>query len=511
MASLPRLEPHGDAVRLVVGDRPVLLLAGELHNSSASALPYVEPLLDKLARCGLNAVLAPVSWELVEPEEEAFDFALVDGLVEACRKRDLLLVPLWFGTMKNAASSYAPPWVKTDLDRFPRVRRRDGKSTWTVSPFREEIRRCDARAFAAVMGRIAEVDPEGTTVPLVQVENETGVLGAPRDYGPEAEAAFGGEVDAALTAYLADHRAALAPEFAALWSRTDFRAAGTWHDCFDESAEEVFMAWHVGGFVQAVAEAGRAVHPIPHYTNAWLRQGPGYTAGSYPSGGPVDRMLDVWKAAAPALDFLAPDIYHLDFAAHAARYHRPDNPLFVPEARLAPYAPANAVYALGRHDALGFSPFGIETIEDDHLLVEVYGHLKHMMPALVEAQGTGRMTAFVQQETKETWSAELDGVRFHVRTCVPFDDPRADRPGAALLIALGEGEFVAFGWDLIFTWEPVDPALHTTETVWEDEGVYVDGAWRPLRRLNGDETAAGTGVLLRSAPSCRRFRLHHYA
>jgi hypothetical protein len=42
-------------------------------------------------------------------------------------------------------------------------------------------------------------------------------------------------------------------------------------------------------------------------------------------------MLDIWHAAAPAVDAFAPDIYVKDFKGVCADFIRPFNPLIVPE------------------------------------------------------------------------------------------------------------------------------------------------------------------------------------
>jgi len=77
---LPQLHKQGTSVQLLVDGRPFVILGGELHNSSASSLAYMEPIWPKLVALNLNTVLATVSWELLEPEEGRFDF----GLVTAC-------------------------------------------------------------------------------------------------------------------------------------------------------------------------------------------------------------------------------------------------------------------------------------------------------------------------------------------------------------------------------------------------------------------------------------------
>ena len=104
---------------LVRGGRPALLLGGQVHNSSSSSLQSIADSFAHVRRMNGNAVLAPVSWALVEPEEGVFDFSLVEAMLHEARANGLRLVLLWFGAFKNAASTYAPRWVRADDARFP--------------------------------------------------------------------------------------------------------------------------------------------------------------------------------------------------------------------------------------------------------------------------------------------------------------------------------------------------------------------------------------------------------
>jgi len=170
---IPHLEKHGKVTQLVVDGKAFLVLGGELLNSSSSSLSYMQPIWPKLVAMHLNAVVAPVAWETIEPQQGKFDFAIVDGLISAAHEHNLRLVMLWFGSWKNTYSSYVPEWVKRDMKRFPRVLLRDGRETERLSPFSESNRKADATAFAALMKHIREVDAAHTVI-MVQVENEVG-------------------------------------------------------------------------------------------------------------------------------------------------------------------------------------------------------------------------------------------------------------------------------------------------------------------------------------------------
>ena len=214
--SLPALQPHGQAAHLMVDGRPFLIRGGELGNSSASDLDYLAPHWESFQALHLNTVLAPVYWELVEPQEGRFDFALVDGLIAQARANDMRLVLLWFGSWKNSMSSYAPAWVKRDTDRFPRARSATGEAQEILSPFSSGNLQADRRAFAALMRHLARVDAEARTVIMVQVENEIGMLPDARDHAPAATAAWAEPVPPELIAAVE-----AAPGFPvhALWPR----------------------------------------------------------------------------------------------------------------------------------------------------------------------------------------------------------------------------------------------------------------------------------------------------
>ena len=293
----PHLEHRGQTTQLIVDGKPYVMLSGELHNSSSSSLDYMKPAWPQLAKMGLNTVVTPLSWELIEPAEGKYDFTLVDGLLEQAREQHLRVVFLWLAAWKNGVSSYPPVWVRENVGKYPRAMQ-DGRPTNTLSVLYPALREADARAFQALMEHIKSVDGQQHTVLMMHVENEVGILGSSRDHSAEADKLFAGAVPEELLRSIAAHRETLNPEFRALWEANGAKTHGTWAEVFGDTvrADEIFMAWHYALYLNAVAAAGKSAYGIPMYANAWLGGGDA-KPGDYPSGGPQPRVLDVWKAA----------------------------------------------------------------------------------------------------------------------------------------------------------------------------------------------------------------------
>ncbi|MDB8709934.1 DUF5597 domain-containing protein [Mediterraneibacter gnavus] len=88
-----------------VNGKPFIAIVGEAHNSSSSNAEYMLGVWEKAHEQGLNTLLLPVSWELIEPTEGQFDFKLVDDIIVQAREKDMHLIFLWFGFWKYAAPS----------------------------------------------------------------------------------------------------------------------------------------------------------------------------------------------------------------------------------------------------------------------------------------------------------------------------------------------------------------------------------------------------------------------
>jgi len=500
-SGIPRLEKQGAATRLVVDGKPFLILGAELLNSSSSSLDYMRPIWPRLASIPLNTVLTPLSWELIEPREGQFDFTLPDGLIRDARRNNLHLVFLWLASWKNGMSSYAPLWVKQDTRRFPRVIEKDGAAVEILSTFGKESMQADARAFAALMRHIRDVDGEAHTVLMMQVENEVGVLGDSRDRSPAANQAFDGPVPKELTTYLQLHRDVLLPEFRRVWETAGSKLSGTWAEVFGPGpqADEIFMAWNYARYVQHVAAAGKAEYPLPMYVNTWLAS-PQSSPGEFPSGGPLPEVMDVWKAAGTAIDLYAPDIYARNFAEWCDRYNRGGNPLFIPETRGGTAGEANVFYAVGQSETIGFSPFAIDAFvetEREELrdpngdLGKSYIALMQLAPTILQFEGEGKMAGFTLNREHPKTTLELNGYRLDVSLDEIFGTEA--ETGFGLVIATGPAAFLGAGSGFRVSFELKDggPARVGIGSV--EEGTFSGNAWIPGRRLNGDENDQGKG------------------
>lgn len=513
--SLPHLAKQGTATQLMVDGQPFLMLGGELGNSTAADLAGLDSVFARLHDMGLNTVLTPAYWELIEPEEGRFDFTAINAAISAARAHSLKLVLLWFGAWKNSMSCYAPLWVKEDYRKYPRARAKSGRPLEMMTPFSDSNLAADRRAFAALMAHIARTDAAERTVIMVQVENEIGMIPDARDYSREATERFHAPVPRRLLDYLTAREATLHPALRAQWVANGRQTNGSWPNVFGEGPEtdEIFMAYHYGLFVEEVARAGKEACALPMYLNAALNSR-GRKPGQYPSAGPLAHLIDVWRAAAPSIDFIAPDIYDPGFADWCAQYHASGNPLFIPEIRMSDDNAAKVFYAFGAHDAMGFSPFSIEDARASPL-AKSYGALRQLAPLLARAQGKGQTCGFLLDRDSAWRTAELGGYRLLAQHVYAFGwSPKASDgspwpEAGALVIHLAADEFLVAGAGIAITFSCADSAVAGIAYV--DKLTVDRGNLTTAYRLNGDQTHQGRHLRIEVGDwGIRRVKLYRY-
>jgi beta-galactosidase GanA len=514
-AQLPHLARDGDRAALIVDGAPFLVLGAQANNSSnyPAVLGKVWPALDDMHA---NTLEIPVAWEQIEPVEGRFDFSFVDTLLTQAREHGKRLVLLWFGTWKNTSPSYAPEWVKLDNKRFPRMVDRDGKASYCLSPFGEQTLAADRKAFVALMTHLAQVDGARHTVIMMQVENEVGTYGLVRDFGAKAQAEFERPVPAAVLARQA------APVRRA--------STGSWREVYGDYADEYFHAWAIARYIEQVASAGRTALDLPVYVNNALRDAVEPLApwhSNFASGGPTYDVIGIYKAVAPHVDIVAPDLYNPDSAqisATLAKFQRADNPLWVPEMSHAPGYGRIAYQVLGR-GSLGIAPFGIDYTSFTNYplgaratggpaIVEPFAESYAVFGSMNRLWATwafeGRTRGLAEGDDRKeqrialgAWTATVSFQEWQFGekswpnhpTDVP---PGTEKPSGGVAVAqLGPDEFVITGQHArvrIAPSQPLPPG-HGAMFARVEEGHFDDaGQWVMERNWNGDQTDWGLNL-----------------
>jgi len=500
---MPRVAHQDGRYALMVDGKPYLMLGAQVSNSSGwpEKLQALWPMADLMH---VNTLEVPVYWEQLEPSEGKFDDSVVDDVVQQARAHHVRLILLWFATWKNGKMHYAPEWVKSDTKRFPRMITPAGLPIDVLSPNSPTNYNADAAAFAHLMAHLRQIDGTQHTVIMMQLENEPGALGAVRDFSPMAQKQFEANVP---------------PEIA----QALHKPAGNWKTLFGDDADEAFAAYATANYIDKVAEAGKQKMALPMYVNNWLKSPRAYPVSSipgvdYPSGGPTYNMLDVWKAAGPHIDVIAPDIHVpgvQGFKNVMQQFTRPDNALFIPETD--GYGATRGNDGQGRLEFLaigagsfGFSPFGIDRIAlgpDGKLDVERQGLAENnrlLVPSgevVAQLQYEGKMKTAVEEpglaQIELTFGDWIALVSFPPAfdSAVPNDggSPSARlKMGRVLIAPIATDEFLVIGIDAQVSFHrTVHPQTVQTQFLHVQEGHYEGTNWKGGRLWNGDEADSG--------------------
>jgi beta-galactosidase GanA len=494
---MPAIVEKNGHFALMVDGEPYLMLGVQANNSSAWP-DYLDKVWPAAETLHANTVELPIYWEQLEPTPGHFDFSNVDLILKQARERHMRLVLLWFGTWKNGSSHYTPEWIKLDQAKYPFVVNKDGQTIDSPSTFSPARLEADKAAFRALMRHLKETDAQRTVL-MVQVENEAGVWGGVRDYSPEAEKAFAGQVPEKLAAGVGKER-------------------GNWRQVFGEDADETFQAWCIATYIEEVAAAGKAEYALPLYVNAALRDPfhPG-KAPSYESGAPTDNNIDLWKIAAPSISVIAPDIYMPEYAKYGKSielYQRKNNPLLIPETgNQAVYA--HYVYEAIGQGAIGWAPFGLDlsrysnqtegpdAMEADAL--KPFARQYALLAPIARKLAKGNLEGKVQgvSEDPENHSQALNFARWQavVTYGMPsfgnWMQPKGNSPadGGVVILELGPDEFLVAGHHARVDFTPTYAPGKKRLWLKVEEGSYdAAGKWKTARVWNGDQTDYGLNL-----------------
>ena len=182
--------------------------------------------------------------------------------------------------------------------------------------------------------------------------------------------------------------------------------------------------------------------------------------------------------------------------------------------------PANALFAFGGLHAIGFSPFSIDTIDAKGApdLGGLYAMLAQLTPLIVARRGSDRLwgarppIAFDGSADLADQAVTMAGHRLTLRFIDPWTprDRQTPEHHGALVMALGEGEYLVAGRGVTVTFAPADGVGQSgIERI--EEGTFDRGTWRAGRVLNGDQSHQGRHLRLPpDAFGMQRVKLYRY-
>ncbi len=472
---MPRLRDLNGRKVLFAEGQPFLILGLQWDCDSCFAPEIMDPLFPEAAKMGCNTAVLPLYWREVEPREGEFDLSGLDHRIEMARRNGLRIVLVWFGSYKNGCLNYAPDFVKKDTGRFRRAHKADGTALRNFScPASTETFAGDRRALEAVFRRLKAVDAERRTVILFQMENEAGLMGTDRCYCRSCTAAF---------------------------------ENGGWASREKERAAEAFTAHSLAKYMDELAGAVKSIYPLPVYINCWLgSKATGVAGKDYPSGGPVERVLDIYAASIRNIEFISPDIYSHEpepFRAVCRAYSGKGWPLYISEhsSGRGGRAERNVFHALGEHGAIGFSPWAIDRSfpdsdgqpfvhqldgrwsEEAYDLRDSYVPIRDAMVPAALAQNTARLKHFVEEQGAKGARLEFGDISVQVT----FRHRKGMARGMA--IRTGETEFVVLGTG--FEARFLTPDGRGIPLASVERGRFEGDRWRallPIRREGEDRS-----------------------
>jgi hypothetical protein len=558
-SAVPHFEKRGLATQLIVDGKPFLVLGAEPPTSGGSNLEYLKYMLQVQADTHQNTSDIAVGWNWIEPQKGKYDFKIVDATIEDARQIGQRIVLVWFGSWKNGESQFAPTWVKADQDRFPRAQIKGGRTLEALSTFSENNSEADARAFAAMMRHIREVDRTHRVI-LVQVENEIGINGDSRDRADLAEKAFAAAVPSELMDYLQKHKDDLQPDLRKVWEAAGFKTSGTWDEIFGKGpeADEIFMVWHYARYINRVTEAGKKEYPVPMFVNVWGIKG----WGKGPRGEAFDHVIDILKAGAPAIDMSCPDAYMgRQNAANqivdiTTRYARAV-PFFTVEAADGEIGAAHAFYAIGGQRAIGYSGMGNDGLLDwftktginspawhtpagmdsptrlfgfggpgstkplppvppeyeAKALSQAFLTLSQIAPQILEHQSKGTIAGVVVDKQKPDEKVKLGNYILNVGLPRGRGTPNVvpDTIGYGVFMAVGPDEYLVAGNNLHITFTPATPGPPIAGLAEQEAGRFdKNGKWVAAQLLGGDDSSQSVVRLSWGERAIQRVTLYRY-
>ena len=236
---------------------------------------------------------------------------------------------------------------------------------------------------------------------------------------------------------------------------------------------------------------------------------------------------------APSLFSLGPDIYVPYVPNVMDEYAYKGNPLFIPEVRKDAVTAAYCLYAFGKHQAICYSPFGIEEITlppeaidkppmelmvalnidpsafditgSKDYLARSYELIENLKPLLIEYRGKDALQSYVRHGETD-FGTFFEFTNYNVQ--VAYSPRMPQKPVAGgMIFELTPDKFLLVGTMASLTFMPKVGENATVDLIKMEEGTILDGQFIPGRILNGDEK-----MMIRHGdmPGCIMVELYKY-
>lgn len=469
-AELPRIEKRSDGqFQFLIDGEPFVILGLQWACESCFSKEVMNPLFAQAARLHANTAVLPLYWREVEPKEGRYDYAMIDERIRRAEENGLRVILLWFATWKNGEEFYAPDYIRSNPKVYRYSTDREGKKLVSLCPSCEATRERDARALSGIMAHLRDFDARHTVI-MVQVENEPGIIGSDRCYCPECNERFERERDRWVTEW-GDH------------------------------AAEAFGASLLCAYIDHVAERAKAAHPLPLYMNVAfglsVHSELAVPGREHFATGAVTYLYPLYRTNLKHVDIIAPDIYHhgySDFLRISEVYATETNPYYVAETSSSTTgrAECNAFYAIGRHGAVGFDPWAIDSPFPErfgpplvdpiggewgpqaYALRDSYHAISSAMVQIAEAQGTARIATFVQEAGDRVAAHRFSDCD----VVVNYHEPEGT--GRGIVIQEGDGTYIVVGVGFSVNFRTHAPAGRPIRIASVEKGRFEGREWRCL-------------------------------
>lgn len=184
--------------------------------------------------------------------------------------------------------------------------------------------------------------------------------------------------------------------------------------------------------------------------------------------------------------------------------------MFVPESAGDIRGAANAFYAIGQHQAIGYSSMGIDsmarlTVEGPDFFGEAtasqppiearplpmaYATLGQLAPFILEHQSRGTIAAATVNKQNPLMQIKLGD---YILSVTLQRDPRSydvvpDLTGYGIFMLEGTNEYLMAGNNIQVTFTPDTPGPPIAGLAWQESGRFENGKWMRNRILGGDDS-----------------------